>query len=170
MGYPRVFRCMQCLSSTTCLYMCPHTTTNMCPHTTTTNTTAMYVCLYIYIYIYIWVLIRRRCIAGMQGVTEGLSGITSAESGGIGVKSGVSGLGKVGGSLLSGLKAGPSYLSATRPKSPHKPNIEKNIFQLLTFRLLLLHCRICRMGFIGNMLCFLCFRERCARCVRRVTS
>ena len=79
----------------------------------------MYVCM-IYIYIYIWVLIRIRCIAGMQGVTEGLSGITSAESGGIGVKSGVSGLGKVGGSLLSGLKADPSYLSATRPKSSHK--------------------------------------------------
>ena len=69
---------------------------------------------------YISVLIRIRCITGIEDVTKGLRDITSAESGGIGVKSGVSGLGKVGGSLLSGLKAGPSYLSATRPKSPHK--------------------------------------------------
>ncbi len=65
-------------------------------------------------------LIRIRCISGIEDVTEGLSDITSAESGGIGAKSGVSGLGKVGGSLLSGLKTGPSYLSATRAKLPHK--------------------------------------------------
>jgi hypothetical protein len=79
--------------------MCPHTTTDtlysgyatsllnqqpiyvssyilMYPHTTTTT-----LCIYLYIDIcicmYICVLTRIRCIAVMQGVTEGLSDITS---------------------------------------------------------------------------------------------
>jgi hypothetical protein len=69
---------------------------------------------------YISVLIRIRCITGIEDVTKGLRDITSVESGGIGVKSGVSDLVKVGGSVLNGLKTGPSYLSDTRPKSPHK--------------------------------------------------